>query len=258
MITDIESALSGNRANSETNGDARRRFNGQSNTDESDDFRSSANSFSERRRSSQQSTTSSNASRSRAASPGSSSASYSQSQLEVVQTINKCKDYYQILGVPKDASDSDIKKAYKKLALLCHPDKNSAPGAADAFKAVGTSFAILSDVQKRKQYDLYGSEEQIRRRSSHTSSRYYENEFRAYEQEISPEDLFNMFFGGGNGYPDGRFQHRRTYAGHQHHQHEANGYSVMLQMMPVIILICLSLMSSLFVSEPAFSLVRNT
>ncbi len=67
------------------------------------------------------------------------------------------KDYYEILGVPKDASIEDIKKAYRKLALRYHPDRN--PGdkeAEEKFKEISEAYAVLSDSQKRAQYDRFG------------------------------------------------------------------------------------------------------
>jgi DnaJ family protein B protein 12 len=56
--------------------------------------------------------------------------------------VRKCHDYYEILGVAKDSGDTELKKAYRKLALQFHPDKNKAPGAAEAFKAIGNAFAV--------------------------------------------------------------------------------------------------------------------
>ena len=85
---------------------------------------------------------------------------YTSEQVEAVKRVRKCQDYYEILGVTKEASESDLKKSYRKLALQFHPDKNHAPGAGEAFKAIGNAFAVLSDTKKRQQYDLYGPMEE--------------------------------------------------------------------------------------------------
>lgn len=66
------------------------------------------------------------------------------------------KDYYKILGVSKNASEDEIKKAYKKLALKYHPDKNKDPGAEEKFKEVAEAYEVLSDKKKREIFDMYG------------------------------------------------------------------------------------------------------
>ena len=58
-------------------------------------------------------------------------------------SIKKCKDYYEILGVSKEATEAELKKQYKKLALQFHPDKNRAPGAAEAFKGNCATFCTV-------------------------------------------------------------------------------------------------------------------
>lgn len=68
------------------------------------------------------------------------------------------KDYYKILEISKTASDDDIKKAYRKLALKYHPDKNKSPGAEEKFKEVAEAYEVLSDKKKREIYDQYGEE----------------------------------------------------------------------------------------------------
>ncbi|XP_035724830.1 dnaJ protein homolog 1-like [Vespa mandarinia] len=68
------------------------------------------------------------------------------------------KDYYKILGIAKGASDDEIKKAYRKLALKYHPDKNRSAGAEEKFKEIAEAYEVLSDTKKREVYDRYGEE----------------------------------------------------------------------------------------------------
>ena len=65
-------------------------------------------------------------------------------------------DFYQLLGVARDASDADIKKAYRKLAMEHHPDRNGSPNAEAKFKEIAEAYEVLRDPQKRAAYDRYG------------------------------------------------------------------------------------------------------
>jgi len=139
---------------------------------------------------------------------------YTPDQAAVVKRVraSKVTEYYEILSVKKDCEEAEIKKAYRKLALSLHPDKNGAPGADEAFKLVSKAFQVLSDPQKRAAYDQHGSDPESRFSGMSSAGRAppgfaTTNGFRGggFEGEISPEDLFNMFFGGGGGQFGGGF-----------------------------------------------------
>jgi molecular chaperone DnaJ len=66
------------------------------------------------------------------------------------------RDYYDILGVPRNATKDQIKDEYRRLALKYHPDRNKAPDAEDKFKEISEAYAVLSDDEKRNQYDRFG------------------------------------------------------------------------------------------------------
>ena len=65
----------------------------------------------------------------------------------------KSRDYYEVLGVPRDADEKAIKNAFRQLALEYHPDRNKEPGAEEKFKEIAEAYAVLSDHEKRSAYD---------------------------------------------------------------------------------------------------------
>lgn len=110
------------------------------------------------------------------------------------------KDYYKTLGIPRGSSDEDIKKAYRKLALKYHPDKNKSPGAEEKFKEVAEAYEVLSDKKKREMYDKFG-EEGLKGRASNGTSNSSQNF--TYEFHGDPRATFAQFFGSNN--PFGSF-----------------------------------------------------
>lgn len=104
------------------------------------------------------------------------------------------KDYYDVLGVDRDASQQEIKKAYRKLALKYHPDKSDEPDAEEKFKEISEAYAVLSDKEKRQRYDRYGH-------AGIDQEYSYEDIFRGADfsdifGDMGFNDLFQQFFGG--------------------------------------------------------------
>ncbi|XP_049355129.1 chaperone protein dnaJ 49-like [Solanum verrucosum] len=123
---------------------------------------------------------------------------YREEHVELIRRIKSKKDYYEILGLEKSCSVDEIRKAYRKISLKVHPDKNKAPGSEDTFKKVAKAFKCLSDVGSRREYDetsyadefVYSQECNVggvrRRRTGHEYS---------FGDEFDPDEIFRSFFG---------------------------------------------------------------
>ena len=110
------------------------------------------------------------------------------------------RDYYEILGISRNADANDIKKAYRKLALKYHPDKNPSKYAEEKFKEISEAYAVLSDDEKRQMYDQYGHAGIDQQYSSEDIFR--GADFRDIFQGMGFDfnDIFSQFFGGGRGF----------------------------------------------------------
>ncbi|WP_109700036.1 molecular chaperone DnaJ [Chitinophaga deserti] len=110
------------------------------------------------------------------------------------------RDYYEILGVAKTASQDEIKKAYRKVAMQFHPDRN--PGNKDAeekFKEAAEAYEVLSDPDKRAQYDRFGHAGVGGRGGGHGQGHMNMDDIFSNFGDIFGEDIFGSFFGGGGG-----------------------------------------------------------
>jgi molecular chaperone DnaJ len=107
------------------------------------------------------------------------------------------RDYYEVLGVRRDASKDEIKDAYRKLALQYHPDRNKSPEAEEKFKEISEAYAVLSDDEKRQQYDMLGHAGFDQRYTSEDIFR--GTDFDSIFRDMGFGDLFRTFFGGGFG-----------------------------------------------------------
>src|SRR3989344_438639 len=101
------------------------------------------------------------------------------------------KDYYETLGVSRNATKEEIKKAYLKLAKKYHPDMNKEADATEKFKEINEAASVLGDEQKRAQYDRFGSADS----NSGAGGGY--QDFSNFASGFDFEDLFSSFFGGG-------------------------------------------------------------
>ena len=128
------------------------------------------------------------------------------------------RDYYDVLGVSKNSSKDEIKQAYRKLALKHHPDRNKSADAEEKFKEISEAYAVLSDDEKRRVYDMYGHEGITGKYTAEDLFRGAEFNFEEIFKDLGFDfagsggfrNIFDVFFGGG---PFGGFGFGRTRKG---------------------------------------------
>lgn len=190
---------------------------------------------------------------------------YTAENVQLIRDIKGKRDYYSILGVDKSCSVEEIRKAYRKLSLKVHPDKNKAPGSEDAFKKLSKAFKCLSDDGSRRQYDQTGLVDEFeysqqdytsaRRRRRRTTTTAHD----IFEDEFDPDEIFRAFFGQSNVFDRTRVYRTRGMGTNNHNRQESQGGSglnimLLIQLLPFLIIL---LLAYLPFSEPDYSLHKN-
>lgn len=151
-------------------------------------------------------------------------------------------DLYAVLGVGRDASGADVKRAYRRAVLKLHPDKNVAPGAEEAFKTVARAWETLSDPARRRRYDVTGvaddepQQPQVRRRTRTAAGG---PGVRMYAQggDVDIDELFNMMFNQGRGGTDPFGAHFDVHRRRQRHHYQRRNNVVHHEVNPVFALL---------------------
>ncbi|XP_058187595.1 chaperone protein dnaJ 49-like [Rhododendron vialii] len=195
------------------------------------------------------------------------SVAYTEEQISIVREIKRKKNYYEILGVEESCGVEEIRKAYRKLSLKVHPDKNKAPGAEEAFKAVSKAFQCLSNEESRKRYKLVGSDEEVFERRAAAPRRGGGQGF--FDGDVDAEEIFrNFFYGGMN--PAGRNTQFGSFSfgpgmgvrmGNNNRNNNNNGNNgsvglakALIQLLPVLLILVFSFMPS---NDPVYSISRQ-
>lgn len=148
---------------------------------------------------------------------------------EEIQRILRAKNFYDILGVPKNVDEDELRRKYKKLALTCHPDKCQHPQAEEAFKALGKAWSTISDPQKRAQYDRYG-EDGVNRAASRGGG--------GHGEAYPPEDIYDIFaqmFGADIVHGQRHYTHQRGRARRPQHQQMQQTPMQLVQVLPILL-----------------------
>lgn len=200
-------------------------------------------------------------------------------QEEAVERIlrHDAESYYEILDVEKGASSVEIKKAYRKVSLKVHPDKNSHPRAAESFKRVARAFEVLGDENKRRMFDMGGARASSGGAGGAGGAQFnqFNPQFNQFGQ-FSGDDLFDILFGAGaggggtaftfggpggvrfstNGFGPNQFQfrhqqHPRQRQRHpqQHPQQPQTMAQTVKQLLPIILVVAIPIISNIFSSE---------